>query len=151
MCAELRKEALKRAIGVNPVSRIFRFSSAGAIATISAYAQSMTLSRLVHLRLRLLLPVRHAHVAVHSRRGDEVLLRLLPFASASGELAEAEVAAGDEGPHAARFGERQSLAVVGLAALGIEPVGVGCDVAEQMLRMGGEPGVTLRGFDGAVA
>jgi hypothetical protein len=67
-------------------------------------------------------------------------LRLPPFACVSGELAEAEVAAGDEGAHAAWLGERQRLAVVGLAALGIEPVGMGCDVAKQVQRMGAEPG-----------
>jgi hypothetical protein len=46
------------------------------------------------------------------------------------EPAETEVAVGDEGAHAARLGERQRLAVVGFAALGIEPVGMGRDVAE---------------------
>jgi len=77
-------------------------------------------------------------------------MRLLALARAPGELAEAEVAMGDEGAHAARLGERQRLAVVGLAALGVEPVGVGRDVTEQTLRMGCEPGVTRRGFDRAV-
>ena len=52
------------------------------------------------------------------------------------------MAVGDEGTHAARLGERQRLAVVGLAALGIEPVGMGRDVAEQVQRMGREPGLT---------
>src|SRR5262245_57785339 len=104
-----------------------------------------------HFRLRLLQPVPHAHLAAHLRRSGEVLLRLLPFACVSGELAKAEVAAGDEGAHAARLGERKRLAVVDLAALGIEPVGMGCDVTEQVLRMGGEPGVTLRDFEPAVA
>ena len=73
------------------------------------------------------------------------------LAGAPVELAEAEVAVGDEGPHAARLGERQRLAVVGLAALGIEPVGMGRDVAEQVQRMGREPGVRRRIFDRAVA
>ena len=67
------------------------------------------------------------------------------------QLAEAEVAVGDERAHAARLGEGQRLAVVGLAALGVEPVGMGRDVAEQVQRMGREPGVTRRGFDRAVA
>ena len=58
---------------------------------------------------------------------------------------------GDEGPHAARLGERQRLAVVGLAALGIEPVGMGRDVAEQVQGMGRVPGVRRRKFDRAVA
>ena len=63
-------------------------------------------------------------------------LRLLALARAPVELAEAEVAVGDERAHAARLGERQRLAVVGLAALGIEPVGMGRDVAEQVQRIG---------------
>ena len=49
---------------------------------------------------------------------------------------------GDQRAHAARLGERQRLAIVSLAALGVEPVGMGRDVAEQMQRMGGEPGLT---------
>ena len=44
-----------------------------------------------------------------------MLAGLLTLARASGELAEAEVAVGHEGAHAARLGERQRLAVVGLA------------------------------------
>ena len=75
---------------------------------------------------------------------------LLALARAPGELAEAEVAVGDEGAHAARLGERQRLAVVGLTALGIEPVGMGRDVAEQVQRMGRVPGVRRREFDRAV-
>jgi len=39
--------------------------------------------RLSHLRLRLLQPLRHPHLAVHRRRGGEVLLRLLARARAS--------------------------------------------------------------------
>ncbi len=80
-----------------------------------------------------------------------MLSGLLALAGAPVELAEAEVAVGDERAHAARLGERQRLAVVGLAALGIEPVGMGRDVAEQVQRMGREPGVRRRGFERAVA
>jgi D-arabinose 1-dehydrogenase-like Zn-dependent alcohol dehydrogenase len=58
---------------------------------------------------------------------------------------------GDERAHAARLGEGQRLAVVGLGGLGVEPVGMGRDVAEQVQRMRREPGVTRRGFDRAVA
>jgi hypothetical protein len=56
-----------------------------------------------------------------------VLLSLLRLARAAVELAEPEVAVGDEGAHAARLGERQRLAVVGLAALGIEGMTVCCN------------------------
>ena len=62
----------------------------------------------------------------------------LALARAPVELAEPEVAVGDERAHAAPFGERQRLLVVGRAALGIEPVGMRRDVAEQVQRMGRE-------------
>src|SRR5262249_10873479 len=73
------------------------------------------------------------------------------LARARAQLPEAEVAVGDERAHAARLGEGQRLAVVGLAALGIEPVGVGRDVTEQVKRMGREPGLTRRELQRAVA
>jgi hypothetical protein len=49
------------------------------------------------LRLRLLQPVRHPHLAVHRRRGGEMLLCLLALAGAPVEFAETEVAVGGEG------------------------------------------------------
>ena len=64
-----------------------------------------------------------------------MLSSLLPFAGALIQLAKPKMAVGDEGPHAARLGKRQCLTVVGLAALGVEPVGMGGDVAEQLQRM----------------
>src|SRR5215470_14206526 len=64
-----------------------------------------------HLRLRLLQPVRHSHLAVHRRRDGEMLLRLLTLARTPVELPEAEVAVGDEGAHAELRGERQSVLV----------------------------------------
>src|SRR5215467_5694948 len=67
---------------------------------------------LLNLRLRLLQPVRHVHFAIHRCRGGEVLLGLLALAGASVELAEAEVAVGDERAHAELVGERQRLSVV---------------------------------------
>src|SRR5262249_52201063 len=81
----------------------------------------------------------------------QVLLRLLSLARAAVELAEPEVAVGDERAHAARLGERQSLAVVRLAALSIEAVRMGCDVAEQVQRMGRESRLLRRRFDRAHA
>jgi len=68
------------------------------------------LLQLVHLRLPLLQPELDAHLAEHRRRGGEVLVGPLAIARAPEELAEAEVAAGDEGAHAARLGERQRRA-----------------------------------------
>ena len=43
------------------------------------------------------------------------------------------------------------LPVVGCAAFGIEPVGMGRDVAEQVQRMGREARLAPRGFDRAIA
>src|SRR5262249_25525707 len=51
--------------------------------------------RLPHLRLCLLESVRHPRLAVHRRRGGEMLLGLLALVRAEVELAKAEV--GDEG------------------------------------------------------
>ena len=70
-----------------------------------------------------------------------MLLGLLALVRAVVELAEAEVAVGDERAHTAEPGEGERLAVVGLAALRIEPVGMGRDVAEQEPGMGYEPAV----------
>ena len=80
-----------------------------------------------------------------------MLLRLLLLAGAPVELAEAQVAVGDERAHAAGLGECPRLAIVGRSALGVESVGMGRDVAEQVLRMGRGPGVRRRIFDRAVA
>ena len=82
------------------------------------------------LCLGLLQPVRHAHLAVHRRRGGEVLARLLGLARLRVQRAEAELAVGDERTHAVRLGESQRLVVVGLATLGVEPIGMSRDVAE---------------------
>jgi hypothetical protein len=46
---------------------------------------------------------------------------------------------GDEREHAPRLGERQRLAVLRLAAFGIELVGMGCNIAEQVKLPGREP------------
>ena len=58
---------------------------------------------------------------------------------------------GDKRAHAVHLGECQRLPVVGCAAFGIEPVGMGRDVAEQVQRMGREARLALRGFDRATA
>jgi hypothetical protein len=80
-----------------------------------------------------------------------VFAGLLPAVQALMEPSKPEMAVRDQRPHAARLGERQSPEEVGLAALGIEPVGMGRDVAEQVQRMGRVPGLTRRGFDRSVA
>jgi hypothetical protein len=50
-----------------------------------------------------------------------------------------------------KLGESPRLAVVGLTARGIEPVGMRRDVAEQVPSVGREPGLRRRGFDRASA
>jgi len=60
----------------------------------------------------LLQPKVHIHLAVHRRRGGEVVLRLLALTCAPKELAKAEVAVGDEGAHAALGREREPLPVM---------------------------------------
>src|ERR1700730_1817119 len=80
-----------------------------------------------------------------------MFLRQGPFLRAPVELAEAEVAVGDERSHAARFGERQRLALVTLPALGVEPVWMGRDVAEQVQGVGSGSWARPRIFERAVA
>src|SRR5260370_17574206 len=81
---------------------------------------------------RLLQPVRHAHLAVHRRRGGEVLVRLLPLAGALIQLAEAEVAVGDEGAHAELAGKCQRLIVAGVSRLHLRGFTMRGDLAEEI-------------------
>jgi hypothetical protein len=62
-----------------------------------------------HLRLRLLQPEAHVHIAVHCRGGGEVLLRFLPLARPLGELAKSKVAPGHEWAHPELGGELHCL------------------------------------------
>src|SRR5436190_18611983 len=87
------------------------------------------LLRLTHLRLGLLQPELHAHVAVHRRRRRDVLLGLLALAGAPKELAETEVAVGDEGAHPELLGERERVTVVAVSVL--RGIAAGGDLAEQ--------------------
>src|SRR5262245_62452897 len=75
-------------------------------------------SQRLQLRLRLLQVEAHVHLAIHRRRGGEVLLRLLALARAAVELAEPEVAVGDEGAHAERVSERERVTVVAVGVSG---------------------------------
>src|SRR5262245_36803549 len=79
-----------------------------------------------------------------------MFLRLLALARAPVELAEAEVAVGDEGTHAARLGQRQRRAEVGLAVLGIERSVMGRNVAEEMVRVSSGSRVARTGLDRAI-
>jgi len=66
------------------------------------------------------------------------------------EHAEAAVAVGNERAHTASLSEYERFTVVGLAALSIAPVGMRRDVAEQVLSMGREPGLTYKRFNCAL-
>jgi hypothetical protein len=83
----------------------------------------------LQLRLRLLQPVRHPHLAVHRRRGGEMLLRLLALTRAPVELAEAEVAVGDERAHAELLSECERVTVVAVSVL--RDIAVGGDLADE--------------------
>jgi hypothetical protein len=69
-------------------------------------------------RLCPLQPETHAHLAVHGRRGRQVLPGHSVVAGATVEPAEAEVAVGDEGAHAEGGRPRQRLTVGDLGFLG---------------------------------
>src|SRR5262245_30202708 len=90
--------------------------------------------QLLYLSLRLLQPVRHPHLAVHRRRGGQVLLRLRALARATVELAKAEVAVGDEGAHSEFLGQRGGLAVARLGLIGIGWIAARGDLAEEVQR-----------------
>ena len=63
------------------------------------------LPKLAHFSGGLLQPVGHTHFAVHFRRGGEVLLGLRGIPSAAIELAESNVAMGNDWAHAAGLSE----------------------------------------------
>src|SRR5262245_30638375 len=86
------------------------------------------LGEFLQLSLRLLEPERHAHLAVHRRRGGEVLACLFALARAREQLPEAEVAVGDEWAHAALEGQGQGVAI---ETLRVRAIARRCDVAGQ--------------------
>src|SRR5690348_10129429 len=91
---------------VNPVLR-----GAGGVGQ-SHHSSIRGPGRSLQLCLRLLDPVCHLHLAVHRRRGREVLSGLLMLAYTPGELAESKVAVSDEGAHPEWDGECHRLMVV---------------------------------------
>src|SRR5262249_9067776 len=81
-------------------------------------------------RLRLLQPVGHAHLAVHRRRDGELLVRVLAPACAPVELAEAQMAVGDEGTHAEFLRQGHGLAVVRHGLPDLRAGGMGGDLGQ---------------------
>ena len=86
------------------------------------------------MALRLLQPEAHVHLAIHRRRRGEVLLRLLTLAHASVELAEAEVAVGDDRAHAQLNGEGHGLPEGGFGFFGSRRIAMRCDLAQNQQR-----------------
>jgi hypothetical protein len=95
-------------------------------------------------------PEAHVHVAVHRGRGGVMVFCILGFAGAAMDLAETEMAVGDQRAHAVALRQCQRVAVVADAALVVETIGIGRDIAEQMVSMGGETRLARRRFDGAL-
>src|SRR5262245_38172010 len=89
------------------------------------------LSRARGLDVGLLQPVRHLHLAVHPYRRSEMLLRQLALARAPVELAEAEVAVGDEGTHAEVAGQIERLAIETLRSIEIRRRCTRLDLGEE--------------------
>jgi hypothetical protein len=88
------------------------------------------LSEAAHLCLGLIQPEPHIHLAVHRRSGREVFPGILTLALASVELAEAEVAVGDDRPYAQFLGKGQGLPVSGFGLFGIRRAAMRSDLAE---------------------
>src|SRR5690242_8525555 len=83
------------------------------------------------LRLRLLDPGPHVHLAVHRGRDREMLLRGRSPAPTPVQAAEAAVTAGDEGTQPARVGQEQGLPVVTCGGLDLARVATGGDLTEE--------------------
>src|SRR5207245_591872 len=78
-----------------------------------AAASGVTVSsELSKLRLCLVRPESHIHRAVHRQREPQVLFRPLPLADATVELAEAQMAVGDERAHSELLRQRKAVGVL---------------------------------------
>ena len=68
-------------------------------------------------------PVRHPHLAIHRSGGRQVLSGFRIIAGPTVQLAEAEVAVGDERTHPKLIGPGESLAVLRVCGLQVKRVG----------------------------
>src|SRR5207245_4542160 len=101
------------------------------VQVTSVTSLEMFLTPLSHLGLGLLQPVRHPHLAVHRRRGGEMLPRQLALARAPVELTEAEVAMRDEGTHAEFGGYGEGLQVIIFGRFGLRELTPRRNLAEK--------------------
>src|SRR5262247_2269516 len=112
--------ALARSVMVSVASNSFsQLSHRNSYRGINSSSQ-LASARRVYLRLPLLQPEPHVHLAVHRRCSGEVLTRLLALVGARAQLPEAEVAVGDERAHAARLGKKQCVPIVCFGGTRIE-------------------------------
>ncbi len=72
-------------------------------------------------------------------------LRPIALAHPTVDLAQTAMTVRDEPPPAARIGQRERLLIAGLAAVSVEAIGMGGDVAEQVQGIGPKAEVTSRG------
>src|SRR5262249_36154307 len=84
--------------------------------------------------LRLLDPVCHLHLAVHRRRGREVLSDLLMLAGTAGGRARSKGAGSGGGEHTEVGGERQRLMVVAFGRFGVAHIERRCNGTEAVKR-----------------
>src|SRR5215468_1219992 len=128
--------ALARSVMVSVASNSFsQLSHRNSYRGINSSSQ-LASARRVYLRFRLLQPKAHVHLAEHRRSGSEVLLRLLVHTRAPVELAEAQVAVGEEWPHAEFVGERHGLTIVTFGLLRVRRIGMGRNLATEVERPG---------------
>ena len=97
------------------------------------------------------MPKAHVHFAIYSHRVHEILSGVLRLTAAAIELAQPEMAMGDEWTHPVQLGERQRCSVMGRAGFGIEQVLMGRDVPEQTVGMSRKTGLAPRGCNRARA
>src|SRR6516225_2538123 len=103
-----------------------------------------------HLGLCLVEPEARIYRAVHSRRRSEMLAGTLCLANVAVQPAQAQMAVRDERTRTLPLGDQQRLPIMGCPAFGVEPVGMGRDVAEQPRRMSRKAGPVARRFDRAI-
>src|SRR5712692_8905242 len=92
--------------------------------------RSLLLTRLLQLRLRLLQPELHAHLAECGCRGGKVLPGRLSLACSPVELAQAEAAVCEEWPHAKLRSAGPRFEVVRFGLADVPGCTVTCDLAE---------------------
>src|SRR5215471_10316312 len=122
----LRVQSLHEGLHVVRVPRGKALSGDVKVVLSSHWQPPPKSCEVMQFRLRLLQVEPHVHLAVHRRRGREVLLSLLALARARAQLPEAEVAVCHRGAHAQRLGDGHGVAIEALRLVegaGLAPAG----------------------------